>query len=45
MKIVIEDVPEALARELVKLATSSGLGANAEPEWTAARVGAGLGPG
>jgi hypothetical protein len=38
MKIVIEDVPEALARELVKLATSSGLAASAEPEWTPARA-------
>ena len=38
MKIVIEDVPEVLARELVKLATSSGLAASTEPEWTPARA-------
>lgn len=36
MKIVIEDVPEALARELLKLVTASGLAPAEEPEWTPA---------
>jgi hypothetical protein len=38
MKIVIEDVPEDLARELVMLAASCGLGTTREPEWTPARA-------
>jgi hypothetical protein len=38
MKIVIEDVPEGLARELIRLATSSGLGTSSEPQWTPARA-------
>ena len=38
MKIVIEDVPEDLARELVMLAASCGLGTTAGPEWTPARA-------
>lgn len=38
MKIVIENVPEGLARELVKLAASSGLGTTSEPQWTPARA-------
>jgi hypothetical protein len=37
MKIVFEDVPEGLARELVKLAASGGHGVIEEPEWTPAR--------
>jgi len=36
VKIVIEDVPEALARELLKLVTASGLAPAEEPEWTPA---------